>query len=263
MNPLHTLLKDSQKRLIVDARAYAHKVLMQHKPYPWHDPTLYSNYMKQVASLLRADVLVLRFDKLLEEELKNNTSLVAKMKEKTRSGYALKVFMADEELRTITSSLINTATNILHVHVLTQLPSPLDLLKMTARAVGASEEFEEDQIENAGIYYADWLRSYKDSKVCGLLFDARDHAFNLELYKPITNTAEGYGWVVGFRELEALHFVGEKALIPVLDSDFWIDASAGGACAGGACVNRVFFTEIHQDAVPEAVLEKLKEFELT
>ncbi|MFC3846981.1 hypothetical protein ACFOPX_00310 [Helicobacter baculiformis] len=260
MNPLRDLLQHSQKRLILDARAYAHKVLMQHKPYPWHDATLYSNYMKQVASLLKADALVLRFDKLLEEELQNNSALVAKMAEKSRSTYALKVFMADEELRAITSSLVNTATNTLHVHILTQLPSPLALLKMTAKAVGASQDFEDEHIENAGVYYADWLRSYKDSKVCGLLFDARAFSLSEELYQPIINTASSYGWMVGFREERALHFLGESDSIPVLDSDFWIDKSDGGACAGGACVNRVFFTEIHKDAVPEVVLEKLGAF---
>ncbi|WP_235852508.1 hypothetical protein [Helicobacter vulpis] len=260
MNPLQAILHDSQKRLILDARAYAHKVLMQHKPYPWHDPTLYSNYMKQVASLLKADALVLRFDKLLEEELQNNAALVAKMGEKRRSGYALKVFLADEELRAITTSLVNTATQILHVHILTQLPSPLALLEMTAKAVGASQDFEEEHIENAGVYYADWLRSYKDSKVRGLLFDARTHALSESLYQPIVNTAQSYAWLVGFRQEQALHFLGEKDSIPVLDCDFWIDQSQGGACAGGACVNRVFFTEIHQNAVPEVVLEKLNEF---
>ncbi|WP_120944934.1 MULTISPECIES: hypothetical protein [Helicobacter] len=260
MNPLQAILHDSQKRLILDARAYAHRVLMQHKPYPWHDPTLYSNYMKQVASLLKADALVLRFDKLLEEELQNNSALVAKMGEKKRSGYALKVFLGDETLRAITTSLINTATQILHVHILTQLPSPLTLLQMTAKAVGASQDFEDEHIENAGVYYADWLRSYKDSKVRGLLFDARPHDLNTSLYQPITNTAQNYAWLVGFRKEQSLEFLSESKSIPVLDSDFWIDQSQGGACAGGACVNRVFFTEIHQDAVPEVVLEKLTEF---
>ncbi|WP_264828517.1 hypothetical protein [Helicobacter suis] len=53
------------------------------------------------------------------------------------------------------------------MHILTQLPNPLELLKMTAKAVGASEEFENETIENAAVYCADWLRSYKDSKVSG------------------------------------------------------------------------------------------------
>lgn len=252
MNPLQDLLGGARPKLIVDARAYAHRVLMQHRPYPWHDATLYSNYMKQVASLLKADVLVLRFDKMLEEELANNKSLVQKMGEKKRSAYALKVFMQDEGIREVTGSLINTATNTLHVHVLTQLPSPLELLKMTARAVGESEEFEEDTLENAGVYYADWLRSYKDSKVKGLLFDERNAHLSPQVYHPITNTATNYHWVVGFRRTTELLFEGSKKPIPVLDSQFWCDREAKSPSLDGA-----LFTEIHQDAIPEVVLEKL------
>ncbi|CCF81139.1 hypothetical protein [Helicobacter bizzozeronii] len=257
LNSLKAILDDqspAQTKIIMDARAYAHKVLMQNKPYPWHDATLYSNYMKQVHSLLQADVLVLRFDKMLEEELKNNHELVAKMGEKQRSGYALKVFMADEGLKEITSSLINTATNTLHISIMTQLPSPLSLLQMTAQAVGKDQDFDDDLIENAGIYYADWLRSYKDSKVTGLLFDERDHTLKPQHYQPITNTASNYDWVVGFRRASVLEFMGYTQPIPILDSAFWLGEKTAPPPAP------LFFTEIHQDAMPEKVLEKLHQF---
>ncbi|BCZ18268.1 hypothetical protein NHP190003_15500 [Helicobacter sp. NHP19-003] len=255
MNPLREVLEQNKTTLIADARAYAHKVLMQHKPYPWHDPTLYSNYMKQVASLLQVDVLVLRFDKMLEEELKNNAELVAKMGEKKRQGYALKVFMQDEGMKEGTSSLVNTATNTLHVHILTQLPSPLRLLQMSAQAVGSNADFSDEDIENASMYYADWLRSYKDSKVRGLLFDERTQKVKESLYQPILNTANNYHWEIGFRRADALHFCGFDAPIPTLDTNFWLDKKAPSPQFA-----HPFFTEIHEDAIPEVVLEKLHAF---
>ncbi|WP_104690607.1 hypothetical protein [Helicobacter heilmannii] len=255
MNPLKEMLEQKKAVLLADARAYAHKVLMQYKPYPWHDPTLYSNYMKQVASLLRMDVLVLRFDKMLEEELKNNTELVAKMGEKKRQGYALKVFMQDEGIKEDTSSLINTATNTLHVHILTQLPSPQQILQMSAEAVGAQADLSDEDIENASMYYADWLRSYKDSKVRGVLFDERNQAVKESLYQPILNTASNYDWQIGFRHTDALRFCGFETPIPLLDTNFWLDKNAPSPQ-----FNSPFFTEIHEDAIPEVVLEKLHVF---
>ncbi|WP_104707329.1 hypothetical protein [Helicobacter ailurogastricus] len=255
MNPLKEVLEQKKAALIADARAYAHKVLMQHRPYPWHDPTLYSNYMKQVAALLRVDVLVLRFDKMLEEELKTNAELVAKMGEKKRQGYALKVFMQDEGIKESTSSLVNTATNTLHVHILTQLPSPQQLLQMSTQAVGAQADFSEEDIENASMYYADWLRSYKDSKVRGLLFDERTGTVKESLYQPILNTASNYHWEIGFRRTDALHFCGFESSIPVLGADFWLKKDAISPQ-----FEHPFFTEIHEDAIPEVVLEKLHAF---
>ncbi|STP12400.1 Uncharacterised protein [Helicobacter mustelae] len=259
LNPLKQILEHpNEKKFFVDAKAYAHKVLMQDKPYPWYDPMLYSNYIKQVASLLKADVLVLRFDNLFEEELNTNKELIEKMSEKTRRGYALKIFLSDERVRDVASALINTVTNIMHVHVLTQLPSPLQLLKLTAKAAGQDDgHFEDNEIENSSVYYADWLRSYKDSKVKGLLFDERSTSLNIEHYMPVKNTADGYDWVIGFRRDAELAFDGFEYGIPVIPSDFWVQEANPGL---ESYKNKIVFSEIHRDAVPEKVLEKLTLF---
>lgn len=253
-NRLKTLLENSEdntSKLIINAEDYAQKVLLQGKPIPWHDPTAYANHLGQTAALLKPEVSVISIDKMMMQELTDNKQLTTAMGAKNRSGYALKVFMGDEDFKSAVSALVASSVQTQRVPVLVQMPSPLQMLYLTARAAqpDTEHEFDNDSAENAAIYCADWLRAFKDAAIAGLLFDEREGDVADAAYQPIKNTAEHYRWAIGVRRDNEIIFKDPQASIAVLPADYWITGDNNVDTSG------VIFTEIAQDAVPEQVLE--------
>ncbi len=133
---LKTMLEDpgSGPKLIMDAEAYAQQVLLQGKAIPWHDATAYSNHLGQAVALLKPQVAVIAMDKMMATELAGNQTLVDAMGAKKRSGFALKAFMGDENFKAAAGALVTTVAKTLHLPIVVQLPSPLAILYLTARA---------------------------------------------------------------------------------------------------------------------------------
>lgn len=251
---LRTLLEESGNggsKLIINAEDYAQKVLLQGKNIPWHEATAYANHSSQTAALLKPQVAVISIDKMIEQELADNQALVAAMGEKKRAGYALRTFMSNEDVKAAASALVASTVKAQRVPVLVQLPSPLQLLYLTANAAkpDADHEFDDDAAENAAIYCADWLRAFKDASIAGLIFDERAGDVAEEAYQPIKNTAEHYRWAVGVRRENEVVFSDPQVTVPVLPSSYWENGETDSDMSG------VVFTEIAQDAVPETVLE--------
>lgn len=251
---LKTLLEDSNNNataLIINAENYAQKVLLQGKAIPWHDATAYANHLGQTAALLKPQVSVISIDKMIKQELADNQKLTTAMGEKKRAGYALRAFMSDEDFRTAAGALVTSTVKTQRVPVLVQMPSPLQLLYLTAQAAqpDAEHEFDDDNAENAAIYCADWLRIFKDAGIAGLIFDEQDKAVAQDAYQPIINTAEHYRWAVGVRRVDEVIFTNPDVTIPILPTEYWTTGNDNHDISG------VIFTEIAQDAVPEQVLE--------
>lgn len=254
---MRTLLENpnSAPKLILDAEAYAQQVLLQGKAIPWHEATAYANHLGQTVALLSPQVAVVRLDKMIQQEFADNDALVTAMGEKSRSGFALKAFMGDDDFKTAAGTLVTTVTKTLRLPIVVQLPSPLEILYLTARAAkpDSDPEFDDDQAENAAVYFADWLRAFTDANIAGLIFDERPGTVAEEAYQPIKNTAEHYRWCVGVRRENEVVFSDPQASIAVLPSDYWKTGEGGD-------VNSTVFSEIAQDAVPEKVLEYLAPF---
>ncbi len=237
--------------LIINAEDYAQHVLLQDKAIPWYDATAYANHLKQTVALLKPQVAVISLDKMIEHELSNNQQLTTAMGEKSRAGYALKILMADERLKAAASALVVSSVLTQSIPIMIQLPSPLQLLYLTARAAKSDtdDEFDADDAENAAIYIADWLRAFKEAGIAGLIFDERKGDISLEAYQPITNTAVHYQWVIGVRRDQEVVFTDPQIAIPVLPATFWTSGDSNLQMAG------VIFTEIAHDAIPEQVLD--------
>ncbi|PIE42540.1 MAG: hypothetical protein CSA47_00145 [Gammaproteobacteria bacterium] len=258
-NQLKAILEGSSSgaKLIMDAEAYAQQVLLQGKAIPWHDATAYANHLGQTVALLKPQAAVVAMDKMIKQELADNQTLVAAMREKRRSGFALKTFMGDTTFKAAAGALVTTVAKTLHLPIVVQLPSPLEMLYLTARAAltaqaDAEPEFDDDDAENAAIYYADWLRAFTDADIDGLIFDERAGDVAEAAYQPVKNTAEHYRWSIGVRREKQVRFSDPQVTIPVLPSDYWTSGQSSDAIAG------VVFSEIAKDAVPETVLELLE-----
>ncbi|AAZ19295.1 hypothetical protein Psyc_1447 [Psychrobacter arcticus 273-4] len=243
--------EDSTSKLIMNAEDYAQKVLLQGKTIPWHDATAYANHLSQIATLLRPHVAVISLDKMIAQELSENQKLTTAMSEKSRAGYALRTFMSDEEFRAAASALVASSVQTQRIPVVMQLPSPLQMLYSTTRAVqpDLDYDFDDDDAENAAIYCADWLRTFNGTQIAGLIFDEREGEVAEEAYQPIKNIAEHYQWVIGVRRDNEVLFSSPKITIPVLPSMYWTSGEVTIKTSGA------IFTEIARDAVPEQVLD--------
>ena len=242
---------ESSCNLIINAEGYAQHILLQDKPIPWFEATAYANHLKQTVALLKPQVAVISLDKMLEQELINNQQLTTEMSAKSRTGYALKIFMRNEKIKAAVSALMTSCISTQSIPVMIQLPSPLQLLYITAGAAlpDSNHEFNEDDAENAAIYIADWLRVFKDIDIAGLIFDECEGDVPKGVYKPITNTAEHYQWIIGIRRDKEVSFDELEIIIPVLPSTFWILGEHSPKVRG------TIFTEIARNSVPEKVLD--------
>lgn len=244
----------AEPALILDSASYAQKVLLQNRAVPWEDATAYSNHLGQVQALLKPAVALIPLDRMLSDEIDTNSDLVEAMGARSRAGFAARTLLSDEGLKAKVKALVGTAVKTQRDPVVLHLPSPLALLRRTDRAVDSASEndFDQDDAENTAVYFADWLRSFSDLNVAGLIFDERDEAAPVETYKPIMNTADHYQWPVGLRQVTEIRFLPADTVVPVL-SPSTFDDGHGDERAEGA----VLFAEIPEDAVPEHVLARL------
>lgn len=241
-------------QLIIDATAYARRVLLQDRTLPWQDATAYSNHLHQIQALLQPAVALVPLDLLIEHYLDQHPSLRESMAAQSRPGYAARVLLREENLKQKASEIVFAASKTLRQPILLQLLSPLSLLRQLNQASDFNarglEYDDDDAAETAAVYYSDWLRIFADLGVSGLLFDERSGKASAETYSPVTNAAEHYRWSVGLRSESTVQFLSPAASVPVLEPSFW--AGDAEPPSGG-----VFFTEIPADAIPERVLERL------
>lgn len=253
-NPLRNLLENNHSgtpQLMIDAENYAQKVLLQDKAIPWHEATAYANHLGQTVALLKPKTAIVRLDIMIKQELADNQALVEAMGEKRRSGFALKAFMGNEDFRTAMGTLVTTVTKTVRLPLIFQLPSPLEMLYLTAASAqpDGDHDFDDDDAENAAVYFADWLRIFTDAELAGLIFDEREGEVADVAYQPIKNTAEHYRWCIGVRRNNEVIFSDPQATIPVLADDFWQSGEAKSDLTGSV------FSEITKEAMPEKVLE--------
>ncbi|MGC3020364.1 hypothetical protein [Brevibacterium sp. FAM 24630] len=252
---LTALLDDAggPPRLLLDAAAYAQHVILQDRAVPWHDATAFSNHLSSIQSLLGSEIVLIRLDDMLAEELETNSVLVEAMSAKTRKGFALRALLRDEALRAAVRALVHTATETQRSPVIIQLPSPKALLLSADAAADpdGGHEIDDDDVENAAVYCADWIRGFASVGIGGIIFDERTHRSPVEAYQPIANTTGHYGVLLGHRHDEVLTF-DHGAEVPVAAPDVFTGAEAVGHV-------RVLFAEIPAETVPETVLERLTE----
>lgn len=251
---METLLKksDSTIQLMIDAQNYAQTILLQGKAIPWNEPTAYANHLKQTVDLLKPQIVIVRLDMMIKQELAENKTLVSAMGEKSRSGFALKTLMGDEHFKNAVGNLVMTATKMLKIPIAVQLPSPKDILILTTKAAkpDAELDFDDDDAENAAVYFADWLRIFTSANLAGLIFDEQNGAVGEQVYQPIRNTAEHYQWCIGVRRENEVIFSQPQMTIPILPTDYWKTGQVDN-------LTGTLFTEIASDAIPEKVLDYL------
>lgn len=255
-------------QLILDAASYAQRVLLQNRDMPWHDATAYANHLGQLQALLKPAVALVVLDRMLQHEIESNEQCRQAMAARSRTGFAAKTLLADEGVRQRAQDLIAAVVKTQREPVVLQLMSPLALLTLTDRAVdpASTTAFDAEDAEGTAIYVADWLRSFAEFDVAGVVFDERGDGDGApagfaggfaggfaESYQPIVNVAEHYAWTLGFRGAHEVRFTSPDAVIPVLEP-----GALGGSAPAELPPGGLLFAEIPEDAVPEQVLARLE-----
>jgi hypothetical protein len=246
--------------LILDHASFGSARLLHGSPVPWSEPVECQNYFGQAQGLLRPDVTLVDLGAACAQHLADRPKLVEAMGARTRTGYALKTLLGDDELADAVVGLTRILAETNQQPLVLQLPAPLRWLALTQAATGQTQAaaLDPDHGESASMYIADWLRRFSALPVTLLLLDGRRCddpdlrglvADDLSAYSPLVNAAAHYHWGLALRTDDRLELQDGDETGAVLPSSFWVDQPAPEA--------RVLLAEVPGDAEPERVLERL------
>ena len=246
--------------LILDHASFASARLLNGAPVPWLEPVECQRYFGQAQGLLRPDATLVDVGAAYTQHLARRPELVEAMGARTRTGYALKTLLADDDLAEAVVDLVSILAQTNHQPLVLQFPAPLRWLATATSATGRTDlsTLDSDDAESTSVYLADWLRRFGGLPVTLLLLDGRRldepalsalAAENLAAYSPLVNAAEHYRWGLALRTEDALELHGSREPGAVLPASFWLDQPAPHG--------RVLLADVPDDVEPEWVLERL------
>jgi hypothetical protein len=248
------------KAVLFDHHEYAASVILRGGDVPWENATAYSAFFVQAQGLLRPDVALLDLTRLYDHLTSGNTRLVTAMGGKSRTGYALRTLLADDDTNKAVLEFATVFAHTARQPVVLRIPSPMEWLIATHRLGGAVSlsDLDADDAENASMYVSDWLRAFAALPVAGLLLDNRapDEGFRhvavaLEAYTPIANVTSNYRWTLGQLNDAQVQLQAETALGGYIPASFWLDTDVELPLAD------FYLAEIPRAARPEDVLLRL------
>ncbi|MBI5920222.1 MAG: hypothetical protein HY847_01085 [Betaproteobacteria bacterium] len=274
----HSILDISQpgkSGVWLDFYAYAANLLAKGN-LPWLDQAQFVSFLATAQSLLRSDVISLPLESLAEALLDDD--LRAAMKAKSRPGFPLRTLLQDAKLRdTVTGLLVPLRASHPGLPLSLLLPSPRRWLagayqSAHGEALDPEVAGDNDEIDSAAVYLADFLRCFADSNIDALLLlenpgEAPSGAEQWACYDPVINIAKHYRWQVGVLDpapaapLSAgsgIDFCIAPALAAgtpgglMLDPAFWQGAAAPSLEPG-----QFRYAAIPAGATPETVLQQL------
>lgn len=263
------------------ASGYARRLLLGPSGDPWLSASQYLNFFTQAQGLLRPDVAVVEVSDFYQSWLRRHPDLMEEITAKRSTTYPLRKLLELEDPRRLMVEVLEAVGATLRgqIPMILALPTPRAFLNEVNRWVGRdTSEVDEDDLESAAMYMADFMRAVSNLPVGGLLLEdgpGEDAclAEDIAACSPLVNVAKHYRWalvvrLVGSGEPEVLAATGEVA-------DAIITNAAAGVPAGKAIgidvgtalwVNgalpssdpwRFAFAEIPPDRSPEAVLDAL------
>lgn len=259
--------------LWVDAWAYGRHVLRRDAAAPWDDVGALVAHHRQLQGLVKSDVQNIDVGDFYQAWISNHPALLAAMGEKRRLGYALRTLLADGASRAQLKEIVAAICECYGQQpVVLALPSPrawIGRAHCQARGLEQVEVTWEDA-ESAAMYMADFVRTFSDCSLSGLLLldeapDGPACAEDLLRYQPLFNVAQHYRWqvaVVGCSEgyqpepgkevsqviLERVH--SGAGATP--GRDFWQTGDPGTRATPA-----FWYVEVPATAVPETVLDRL------
>lgn len=249
------------KAVVFDHHEYAASVILRGRPVPWDNATSYAAFFAQAQGLLRPDVALLDLTRLYGHLTAGNSGLETAMAARSRTGFALRTLLADEDLNRAVLDFLTVFTKTARQPVVLRFPSPMAWLIGTHHFSGADDttDLDADNAENASMYVSDWLRAFAGLPIAGLLLENRTPAgaargvqVPLEAYTPIANLAGNYRWTLGQLDDDQARLHGDAAVGAYIPAEFWLES--GVELPAGD----FYLGEIPSAASPEGVLARLE-----
>ncbi len=241
----------------------------------WFDTAEFVAYRRKAAGLLRPDVTALAVGTIAQAWVERAPELREAMAAKKRVIVPLRTLLADEDLRAKLVELVRGLRANFQNPLALTMPSPRKWVSEACRlAFGpdAAAEVSGDDVDNAAVYIAEFLRTFSESRVDVVLLEEPADAEPLTpaqgaWYQPVINLAGHYRWDLG------LYLPGNGGIsgeIPGIA--FAIASSPVAGCVSGIITPAAFwageappavprggfrFAQIPADSVPERVLERL------
>ncbi|WNI21411.1 hypothetical protein [Streptomyces sp. ITFR-16] len=244
--------------LLVDPDAYATAVLRQGAPIPWGDLAALTGHAGQVHSLLDPDAVWVDVEALLRARLATEPAAVAAMRERSRTGYALRSLLGDKSGADLVRTAVRTLSDATRRPAVLAVPSPARWLGRAHALAGTPlTDVDEDHADSASMYIAEWLGKLGSLPVALVLLDATaagdDPATTvtetLGAYTSLTNVVSHFEWAIALRDGDAVDVPAGEPEIAVVPTAYWTKDTEPPAAD-------VLLTAIPPTATPEDVLDR-------
>ncbi|MCC2658934.1 MAG: hypothetical protein K0Q76_4042 [Panacagrimonas sp.] len=272
---LDRLAQSDKPLLWLDDTAYSDKLLAGGKT-PWHDGAEYVAFRRKAQGLLRPDFVVIPIGRIAAAWVASHPALKEAMAAKKRTVAPARTLLADEELRThLVEMLKGLRAAFAGAPFVLSTPSPRAwVIEAWQLAFGADADVDVggDEADSCSVYVAEFLRSFGESGVDGLLLEEREgaepaSAEEIAWYQPVINIAGHYRWDLGVYLPTAAGFSGDAAGVQFVIAPKAVAGAANGLSLGDgfwsgedapAAPSKGFrFARVPADAVPEKVLERV------
>lgn len=188
-------------RVWLESSGYARRLLLGPEGDPWGEGAAkYLSFFSQARGLLKADVAVVPVGDLYRSWIARHPGLAVDMAAKKRATFPLRRMLEEEGPRKLLDEVAEAVAANLQgqVPMVLAMPSPAVWLDEAQRMVGRDpEERDDDAVEDAAMYIADFVRCVAARPVGGLLIEEAEAAPGpADRYAPVLNAARHYRWAV-------------------------------------------------------------------
>jgi len=265
-----------ERRLLwIDSTRYA-LALLGVEPSMWLSTPDCIAWYRKVQGLVASDVVTLPLGEVCDAWIARDAELQAALTSSTRRPtLPLRTLLVYEPLRAHLVELASAVRALMQQPLFAlSLPSPQRAIDWARRLDTPRGDADEDAVDTAASYLADFLRVFANSGVDLLVLEEQsarppNSMLSFKLYQPLFNLGAHYRWDVGLRLVDAseladvtqvpgLDFVIASSVVPgaltgvALPAAFWEGESPVEVPPGHFC-----FAEIPVSAQPETVLARL------
>ena len=151
----------------------------------WASPAAVAGLINKAQALLPSDLVILPVARMLVAILSPAAEAAS-----PKGAQPLRALLADEAVR---AKLLETVAMMAVPGLALGLPAPGLLAARAAERIGAlSPDMDEDLVDDAALYVADFLRIFANARIEGVALTGTDSFPRLSA--PIQKVAQSYGW---------------------------------------------------------------------